>query len=118
MASLIRSDLEFILRQIQIAEANAAGVPLAELVPDPTAPFGLRTVDGSYNNLANPTFGAADQPFPTFVPPNPPPAYDVAGNVIDPQPRIISNLVADMSSSNPAAVQAFVDGGLGTIRAS
>ena len=44
-------DLEFILAQIKIAEAHAAGTPLSELVVDPHLPFGLRTVDGTYNNL-------------------------------------------------------------------
>ena len=42
--------------------------------------------------------------------------YGTAGNVADADPRIISNLIADMTSNNPAAVQAFVDAGLGTAR--
>jgi hypothetical protein len=115
MASLIRADLEFVLQQIQIAEAHAAGADLTALVPSVFSPFGLRTVDGSYNNLVTGQsgFGAADQPFQTLVPPAP--AY-APGNAIDPQPRIISNLVADMTSNNPAAVSAFVEAGLGTIR--
>ena len=120
MATLIRSDLDFILQQIQIAEAHAAGGDLATLVSNPFAPLGLRTVDGSYNNLVagQEHLGAADQPFPTFVDPNPPGAYANPGSVMDATPRIISNLVADMTSNNPAAVQAFVAGGLGTIRES
>ena len=117
MASLIRSDLDFILQQILIAEAHVAGADLATLVSNPYAPLGLRTVDGSNNNILNTSSGAADQPFPTLVPPDPPAPYDVTGNVIDPEPRIISNLVADMTSNNPAAVQAFVDAGFGSIRA-
>ena len=57
---LIPADLEFILRQIEISEAHAAGGELlcddptdttGKCVPDPTLPYGLRTVDGSYNNL-------------------------------------------------------------------
>ncbi|HEX7892245.1 MAG TPA: peroxidase family protein, partial [Ramlibacter sp.] len=127
MASLIRSDLEFILDQIAIAEAHAAGADLTTLVSNPYAPLGLRTVDGSYNNILSTSSGAADQPFPTLVPPDPPAPYDGSvptppglppGSVVDPQPRIISNLVADQSSNNPAAVQAFVDAGFGSIRAS
>ena len=51
MATLIKSDLEFILQQILIAEAHAAGADLATLIPNAFAPFGLRTVDGSFNNL-------------------------------------------------------------------
>src|SRR4051794_9277407 len=108
MATLIRSDLEFILLQILVAEAHAAGADPATLVPNVFAPVGLRTVDGSYNNLVpgQTLFGAADQPFVTLVPPNSP--YP-DGSVFDPQPRIISNLVADMTSNNPAAVSAFVE---------
>ena len=62
-----KADLEFILAQIKIAEAHAAGQPLygeGGLIPTYNLSWGLRTVDGSYNNLLNPTWGAADQPFP------------------------------------------------------
>ena len=51
MVNFIRSDLEFILQQILIAERNAAGMSLLDLLPNMQVPFGLRTVDGSYNNL-------------------------------------------------------------------
>jgi hypothetical protein len=51
MADFIRSDLEFILRQIKIAEANAAGADLRSLLPNDEVPWGLRTVDGTLNNL-------------------------------------------------------------------
>jgi len=51
MADFIKSDLEFILQQIFIAEAHAAGQSLSELLPNSQVPWGLRTVDGSYNNL-------------------------------------------------------------------
>ena len=52
----IRSDLDFILQQIQIAEANSnayglAAQPLTDLLPNSRVAFGLRTVDGSLNNL-------------------------------------------------------------------
>ena len=71
MAELIKSDLEFILQQILIAEAHAAGADLASLLPNEFAMFGLRTVDGSYNNLVpgQSDFGAADQLFPRLVDP-------------------------------------------------
>jgi hypothetical protein len=49
MATLIKSDLEFILQQILIAEAHAAGADLTILLPNAFAPLGLRTVDGSLN---------------------------------------------------------------------
>ena len=82
---LNQADLEFILRQIKISEAHAAGTPLTEIyvdpegnvvapdtpgavlaIPDPHVPYGLRTVDGTYNHLepGRETWGAADQPMP------------------------------------------------------
>ena len=86
MVSLVKHDLEFILKQIKIAEAHAAGGDLRKLVAeagglDPNAattptqafllPYGLRTVDGTYNNLVEgrETWGAADQPFPEMSSP-------------------------------------------------
>ena len=48
---LVRSDLDFILKQIKIAEAHAAGTPLQDLIPNIRFAYGLRTVDGSENNL-------------------------------------------------------------------
>ena len=71
MAQLIKSDLEFILQQILIAEAHAAGADPASLLPNSFVPFGLRTVDGSFNNLVpgQSEFGAADNLFPRLVDP-------------------------------------------------
>ena len=40
MATLIRTDLDFILQQILIAEAHAAGADLTALVPNVFAPLG------------------------------------------------------------------------------
>ncbi len=70
MASFSRSDLDFVLKQILIAEQHTAGADLASLVPDAFAPFGLRTVDGSFNNLiaGQSNFGAADQFFTQRLP--------------------------------------------------
>jgi hypothetical protein len=74
------SDLQFILTQIKIAERHTATLsplePCSTLVG--TAPFqiadalvskGLRTVDGSCNNLipGQETFGAADEVFPRIA---------------------------------------------------
>ena len=69
MVEFLRSDLEFILDQIFIAEAHARGEPLDGVVADPTLPFGLRTVDGTYNNLVpgQNGFGAADRTFPRML---------------------------------------------------
>ena len=72
---LVRSDLDFILDQIKIAEAHAAGEDLLSLLPNIRAPLGLRTVDGSFNNLVNfggidqTEFGAADNVFPRLTDP-------------------------------------------------
>ena len=71
------SDLSFILDQIKIAEHHSltatAADPSAGLlgtgpdqVPSPLVALGLRTIDGSCNNLqpGQDRFGAADQVFP------------------------------------------------------
>ena len=67
----IRSDLEFILQQILIAEQHAAGADLLSLLPNSLVPFGLRTIDGSFNNLieGQENFGAADDLFPRLTDP-------------------------------------------------
>ena len=91
--NLNRSDLRFILQQIKIAENHVAETtvanapcgallgPAADQIPDDgvgvTLPWGLRTVDGTCNNLLKDTsigldqnkFGAADQVFPREVTP-------------------------------------------------
>ncbi|TAG10591.1 MAG: calcium-binding protein, partial [Rhodobacterales bacterium] len=85
------ADLSFILRQIKISEAHSSGTALTDIwvdangnvvpantpgaVPalsDPHVPYGLRTVDGSLNNLVEgrETWGAADQPMPRLFDPN------------------------------------------------
>ncbi|MDR6631554.1 Ca2+-binding RTX toxin-like protein [Phyllobacterium sp. 1468] len=68
MVTYIRSDLDFILAQIKIAEAHAGGQPLygpGGLIPTYNLAWGLRTVDGSYNHLlpGQEQWGAADQEF-------------------------------------------------------
>jgi len=125
-------DLKFILRQTKIAERHAAtltpGNPCDTLVgsgpnqiPDRLTSYGLRTVDGSCNNLfpGREEFAAADQPFPRLTNPvfrdaedsifGPPTSSSYAqksGNVFDSQPRVISNLIVDQTSTNPAAIAA------------
>ena len=79
MVDFIRSDLEFILKQIKIAEAHAAGQPLfgpdvgegPGLIPAYNLAWGLRTVDGTYNHLlpGQEKWGAADVPFPSLLDP-------------------------------------------------
>ncbi|RTZ41695.1 type I secretion C-terminal target domain-containing protein [Candidimonas sp. SYP-B2681] len=134
MVTLVKHDLEFILKQIKIAEAHANGGDLAKLVAEAgTAagaqgtgplqahllPYGLRTVDGSYNNLieGRETWGASNQPFlplttpvfrnegdDTFNPITNNNDYGTPGDVVDADPRLISNLIVDQTSNNPAAV--------------
>lgn len=66
-----QSDLEFILQQIKIAEAHAGGASLYDLVGNPLLPYGLRTVDGTYNNLVpgQQHYGSADQTMPRLLEP-------------------------------------------------
>src|SRR3954452_13937129 len=143
-------DLSFILKQIKIAERHSTtltssnpcgtlvaqpgdGIPDAEQVPDYLTAYGLRTVDGSCNNLKTPAtarFAAADEVFPRLTPPkfidadtipgsspflqpgqcttaSCPTSYkQTHGNVVDSQPRIVSNRIVDQTSTNPAAVHA------------
>jgi len=149
-------DLGFILKQIKIAERHSMsidgtypGVPAnpnptgdpvycqsmigraADQIPDYLTSYGLRTVDGSCNNLKvgstasvlDSKFAAADQLFPRLTTPvfrdaepitaafpvGSPRATSYAqktGVVIDSQPRVISNLIVDQTSTNPAAVDA------------
>ncbi|UUZ74667.1 hypothetical protein LP414_20225 [Polaromonas sp. P1(28)-13] len=114
---LIHSDLQFILDQIVIVERDAAGENLLDLIPNSRVAFGLRTVDGSFNNLVQgqTEFGASDNVFPRMTDPVFRPGYEATtGLVTDPQPRIISNLIVDQTITNPAAVEAFVAAGQGT----
>ncbi len=128
------SDLAYILKQIKIAEAHVAHTTSAtgpcgallgkgvDQVPDALTSYGLRTVDGSCNNLiaGRATYGAADQLFPRLAAPSFKGADERApfgapglssyqqksGSVVDNQPREISNLIVDQTSTNPAAIAA------------
>src|SRR5690349_4753726 len=129
MARFIRSDLDFILQQIIIADQMARGVPLADLLPNPEVAWGLRTLSGAFNNAVpgQEFFGAADLIFPRMLDPvfraaeavtvdldGPGPmrvgqatSYaQTSGFVFDSQPRTISNLIVDDTANNPAAVAA------------
>ena len=122
-----RTDLEFVLQQILMAEAGQPPV-------NPHLAFGLREVAGTDNNSVpgQETFGSADQVFPrvttpvfrtvvvnidgTIFDPNPGVAGDTmtttyadtsaTGLVVDSAPRTISNLIADQTANNPAALEA------------
>ena len=129
-------DLRFIFHAIEIAQEHAvtrtAANPCGTLLgsganqvnsfgnANAQLPLGLRTVDGSCNNLVpgqvdahgvpSQFFGASDQVFPRRTTPVFRPAENgtsyaqSTGTVIDSQPRVITNLVVDQSMNNPAAV--------------
>ena len=61
---LTRLDLDYILTQIQMAEAGQFPV-------NPLLSFGLRTVDGTMNNMApgQSTYGSSFQTFPSVTDP-------------------------------------------------
>jgi len=138
-------DLAYILKQIKIAEHHSQALldnpdatdpcfglvgPGPNQVPDRLTPYGLRTVDGSCNNLfpGREHYAASDQVFPrlsgnpgTFKdaegvpagffgpgsPAIPSSSYkQKKGFVFDSQPRVISNLIVDQTSTNPAAIAA------------
>ena len=133
--TITTSDLAYILKQIKIAEAHVANTtsetgPCGALIgtgpnqiASPLVSAGLRTVDGSCNNLVpgkerigaadevfprltNPEFKAAE-PTPTgFGPPGPSSYAQKKGNVFDTEPRVVSNLIVDQTSTNPAAIAA------------
>ena len=113
--TLNAGDLRFIFRQIQIAQAHSAN-PLNPLVgtgpnqiAEPRLPFGLRTVDGSFNHLDTTTAGKSDELFPRMTEKkfreaeNGTSYEQLQGTVTDRQPRIISNLIADQTQRNPSA---------------
>ena len=149
------ADLTHILKQIILAENTSIGytpavapVSITQAIMDAYGvsavnatqlPFGLRTVDGTYNNLmsdATSEFGAADTFFPRLTDPvfqnvdgpgidfngdglidvinhNYGDASAAAGyqirSVADSDPRTITNLIVDMSVNNPAAISTFLN---------
>src|SRR6266850_8540395 len=144
-------DLRFIYHAIEIAQDHSAAVTTAcptcgTLLgsgpnqvnlfgnPDAQLPLGLRTVDGSFNNLVpipdQHLFGKADLLFPHLTVPNfraaetlpfdpdgaggqaagDPTSYaQKSGFVSDSQPRLISNLIVDQTANNPAAAAAALN---------
>ncbi|MDQ1901638.1 peroxidase family protein [Paracoccus sp. WLY502] len=129
-------DLQFILKQIKVAELHSGGMTTVEAIQqvyDVSAqdaalmPAGLRTVDGRDNNLlpGQNDLGASETPFPRLTDPvygndqddsiemGGPGGpvltntdYSQPGSVVDADPRIISNLIVDQTAGNPAAVYA------------
>ena len=46
MVTYVKSDLEFVLKHIEIAEQLEAGTDVATLIPHHSLSYGLREVDG------------------------------------------------------------------------
>nr|WP_135210601.1 peroxidase family protein [Vitreimonas flagellata] len=118
MVQLFRTDLQFILDQIILAESGA-------LPPTAFHPWGLRTVNGTNNHIipGQEAWGSADQNFPRLLNPvwrnasvvtmpglpgqplgSSTSYLQTSGYVFDPQIRLISNLIVDQTPNNPAAV--------------
>ena len=124
-----KHDLEFILKQISIAELQSStGISTSQAIQQiygvsalnaALVPFGIRSVDGRDNNLipGQEDFGAADTLFPRLLDPSygnendedpfhgvSNTDYGTGGDVVDSDPRTISNLISEQSVSNPAAI--------------
>src|SRR5262249_29343031 len=92
---------------------------LLDILPNVEVPWGLRTVDGTLNNIVpgQSEFGAADNVFPRLTDPVYRPAEagtsyaQTAGTVIDSTPRTLSNLIVDQTANNPAAYATAYDPG-------
>ncbi|MEZ5754574.1 MAG: peroxidase family protein [Paracoccaceae bacterium] len=128
MVTLNLNDLAHILDQIRIAEEHNrlieggmdAREALASLIASPLVPDGLRTVTGELNNyqIGYTQSGASDNLMDRLLDPvwiaaqaNPrsgaPTSYaQASGSVYDARPRTISNLVADQTLGNIAAISA------------
>ncbi|MDQ1622400.1 MAG: hypothetical protein QOH19_818, partial [Actinomycetota bacterium] len=126
--TLNAGDMRFILKQIKIAENHATkedaqgkpvpGQPLLgpgpNQIANPLLPYGLRTVDGSENNLVakQGNYGASGLPFPRLASPewrtaaNGQSYGSMNSNVVDADPRFVSNVIVDQTSTNPAAIAA------------
>ena len=125
---IAHSDIRFILQQIKIAEHHVANTtaetgpcgaligPGVDQIPSGgvgvTLPLGLRTVDGTCNNIVQgqAKFGTAGEPFPRYAPAQWRDSYPVVQPsgvpIMDRTPRVVSNLIADQSTNNPSAVAA------------
>ncbi|WP_173922491.1 peroxidase family protein [Agromyces sp. Marseille-P2726] len=112
---LNQNDLEFILRQIQISESHAAGNPLrcgsdtdlsGKCVNGDARTLGVRTVDGSENNLlvGQAQYGSADQAFPRLLAPE--------WRQADPNPPFPGTTPPTGPPGNPAEVVAMCEPGL------
>ncbi|MGA9278437.1 peroxidase family protein, partial [Ilumatobacter sp.] len=147
---LSANDLDFIMDQIEISEAHAYAFETGDnnysllcadnadesgtCVRDEQLPHGLRTVDGSFNNLVNVDWGSSNELMPRLLPADfrdadlvdpplplgPPGGPTVSGQtsyeqtapgdfVVDSQARVASNLIVDTTDNNPSALAALAD---------
>lgn len=109
--NLTIADIQFFLENIQAGDTPLVGA-------DPFAPVGIRTIDGTNNNIsggsavdqygnfvATNTFGVVGEGFFKISNSTSPLAYLPNTTVMnDPSPRVTSNLIADATASNPATL--------------
>jgi putative cell wall-binding protein/Ca2+-binding RTX toxin-like protein len=112
---LTQNDLEFLLRQIQISESHAAGNPLrcandedssGKCVTGDARTLGVRTVDGTENNLVagQAEYGAADRAFPRLLEPE--------WRQADPNPAFPGTVPPTGPPGNPPAVVEMCEEGM------
>ena len=99
MVTFDRTDLEFVLQQILMAEAGQPPV-------NPHLAFGLREVAGTNNNSVpgNETFGSADQVFPRVTTPVfRTVTVNIDGTIFDPNPGIAGDTMTTTYADTSAA---------------
>ena len=122
MIKLNANDIAFIKKQLTLPGNDPRNAPGGSIIDN----TGIRDVQGVGNNVLNPTWGDADQLFSrittdttwaqsqgtfTFGPtgltidPTPTSYQDRGINLIDAQPRIISNLISSQTGLTPLQVQ-------------
>lgn len=108
-ANLNLADILFMLDNVTIGATPAPGA-------DPLAPSGIRAIDGTFNNITGlsvfdqygnfvdtATFGNLNESFFKYSSSTSPLAYNnVVGNTFDTSARLVSNLIADATASNPS----------------
>src|SRR5258706_15227404 len=102
MVTFNKTDLEFVLTQIEMAEAGQPPV-------NPHLAFGLREVAGTNNNAVpgQSTFGSADQTFPQLATPVfQTVTVNIDGTTFDPNPGVAGDTMTtsyQQVSVDPAA---------------
>ncbi len=109
---LTPTDIQFLFDNILLGDTPLPGA-------DPLAPDGIRTIDGTQNNITgltildqygnlvdSGTFGNVNQFFINVSSTVGPNSYGPNMFVTDASPRVISNLIVDQTAANPATVGA------------